>query len=420
MARKIKGTVLERPTKRGTVYALRFTALGARQYVTLGTTEDDWDRQRAEGELTFVLGQVERGLWEPPRKEPEPAPAARAMPTFGEFAGQWLEAQKLEGGRRGKGLTEVGLADLTWRLSKHLLPVFARVPLDAISVEDVDRYRRAKSTEGDLCATSINKTLATLSAVLELAAEYGLIERNVALGRRRRLAAVQPRRAYIDRAEHISALLDAAGELDRGACARVGQRRALVATLVFAGLRIGEALALRWRDVDLARGTITVRASKTDAGVRTVDMLPVLRDELLAYRAGLADVARDGLVFGTGKGTRQGQSNVRRRVLAPAVDRANERLAAGEYEALPEGLTPHALRRTFASLLFAIGETPPRVMGQMGHTTPSLTLSIYAREMDRRDGEPERLRALVQGSEVAPGGTSGAQAARGVLEVPAA
>jgi integrase len=46
--------------------------------------------------------------------------------------------------------------------------------------------------------------------------------------------------------------------------------------------------------------------------------------------------------------------------------------------------------------LFALGETPPYVMAQMGHTTPNLTLAIYAREMDRRDGEPERLKPLVE------------------------
>jgi integrase len=58
---------------------------------------------------------------------------------------------------------------------------------------------------------------------------------------------------------------------------------------------------------------------------------------------------------------------------------------------LPDRLTPHSLRRTFASLLFALDETPPYVMEQMGHTTPNLTLAIYPRQMDRRDGEPERL-----------------------------
>jgi len=49
-------------------------------------------------------------------------------------------------------------------------------------------------------------------------------------------------------------------------------------------------------------------------------------------------------------------------------------------------------------------------MGQMGHTTPNLTLSIYARQMDRRDGEPERLASLVQGHELVPTGTDAAEA----------
>jgi hypothetical protein len=36
-------------------------------------------------------------------------------------------------------------------------------------------------------------------------------------------------------------------------------------------------------------------------------------------------------------------------------------------------------------------------MAQMGHTSANLTLSVYARQMLRRDGEPERLRELVEG-----------------------
>jgi integrase len=187
-----------------------------------------------------------------------------------------------------------------------------------------------------------------------------------------------------------------------------GQRRALLAVLVFAGLRISECLALRWRDVDLARGEILVRKSKTDAGVRKVRILPVLRDELLALRVRLRDPAPAALVFPTPTGKRQSVSNVRSRVLAKAIAEANSALSIDSLEPLAEGLTPHSLRRTFASLLFAIGEPPPWVMRQMGHTTPALTLAIYAREMDRRDGEPERLKALVEGAEWAPAGTSAA------------
>jgi integrase len=94
------------------------------------------------------------------------------------------------------------------------------------------------------------------------------------------LKSAPARRAWLDRAEQIAVLLDAVGKLDDEARARRGQRRALLATLAFAGVRIDEALSMRWRDIDLARGTLTVRASKTDAGIRTVNVLPILRDEL--------------------------------------------------------------------------------------------------------------------------------------------
>jgi len=236
--------------------------------------------------------------------------------------------------------------------------------------------------------------------------EYGHLTRNPAKGKRRRLPNSKPPRTWIDRSDHIAALLAGAAELDGDALSRRGQRRALLATLAFAGPRIGEALALTWRDVDLARGTIHIRGSKTAAGVRTVNVVPVLRDELLAYRASLRDVDRSALVFGTSTGGRQSETNVRRRVLAPAVERANAALEVEGVEPLPTGLTPHSLRRTFASILVALGEDPAYVIGQLGHTDPTLTLRIYAREMARRDGERERLRALVEGREWAPTGTS--------------
>jgi hypothetical protein len=80
---------------------------------------------------------------------------------------------------------------------------------------------------------SINKTIARLAQVLEVAVEYGHIDRNPAVGRRR-LKVAKPRRRYLGRAVQIGTLLDAAGELDREAREdRKGGRRALLATLVF-------------------------------------------------------------------------------------------------------------------------------------------------------------------------------------------
>jgi integrase len=396
MPRPSTGQVIVDKRRRGTTYAVRFRAYGHRRYLRLGTAVEGWTRAKAQTELQNILADVRRGLWSPVVVEVVEAP--REIPTFHEFATDWFERHKVEGGRRGEGLSDSGRHALEWVLSNHLLPVFASRRLDQITVEDVDRYRLAKVREGKLGAGSINKSLTVLSAILELAVEYELIGRNPARGRRRRLPVVAPRRSWLDRADHIEALLDAAGGLDAEATACPGQRRALLATLTFAGLRIGEALSLAWRDIDLARGTITVRAAKTDAGVRVVNIVPVLHDELASYRARLEPPA-DAFVFGTSTGGLQDGHNVRQRVLAKSVERANERLSADGSETLPTGLTPHSLRRTFASLLFAIGEPPPYVMAQMGHTTASLTLAIYARQMDRRDGESDRLKALVEGRE---------------------
>lgn len=402
MARPATGQVVVNKRRRSPTFALRFRAYGRREYVTLGTAADGWTQARAQAELQNVLADVRRGIWQPPA--PPLVEAPRQMPTFHEFASEWFERQKLEGGSRGGGLTKAGRADLEWRLSSHLLPAFAPRRLDHITIEDVDRYRLGKVRDGKLNATSINKTLSTLAAILEAAVEYELIGRNPASGRRRRLPAVTPRRSWIDRADHISAMLDGASKLDARARVCPGQRRALLATLTFAGLRIGEALSLRWQDVDLARGTIVVRAAKTEAGKRTVNILPVLRDELTDYRARMKS-APDALVFKTSAGHKLGATNIRRRILAKAIEHANKQLAKDESEPLPPNLTPHSLRRTFASLLFAVGEAPPYVMAQMGHTTANLTLTIYARQMDRRDGEPERLRALVEGQPL--NGTAG-------------
>jgi integrase len=150
---------------------------------------------------------------------------------------------------------------------------------------------------------------------------------------------------------------------------------------VFAGPRIGELTALRWRDVDLAGNRITVRASKTDAGLRQIDLLPALHDELSAHKAQAPSTAPDGFVFATAAGTELAQGNVRRRVLDKAIEKANEKLVEADDIPLPDGLTPHKLRHTFASILVALGVDPGSVMDQLGHTDPGFTLRVYRHGM---------------------------------------
>jgi integrase len=390
MARRSTGGVVIDTRRKSPVFALRFRAYGKRQFVTLGSVEDGWTREKAEQALRHALADVERGIWRPPDREPAPMPALPEDPTFHEFSSRWFA----DNAGSWRPNTRV---DYAWQLSNHLLPFFASHRLSQITIAEVDRYRAAKVREGVLSPTSINKTITRMAQILEVAVEYELIATNPAKGKRRRVKASRPAPVWLDRSEHVAALLDAAGELD-SAARRDRQhiaRRAMLATLVFAGLRIGELLELRWRDVDLTAGRIAVRESKTDAGVRQVDMLPVLRDELLALKAGAWRAEANDRVFGTRGGTTQNASNVRRRVLRPAVSRANERLANVGEVPLPDRLTPHKLRHTFASLLVALGVDPGSVMDQLGHTDPTFTLRVYRHGMRRDVASKAALRKLV-------------------------
>ena len=94
---------------------------------------------------------------------------------------------------------------------------------------------------------------------------------------------------------------------------------------------------------------------------------------------------------------------MRKRVLAKTVERANAVLE----QPLPEGLSPHSLRRTYISILLASGADVRYVMGQVGHTDPSMTLGVYAQVIKSGRDHGLAVDALVGGADWAPMGTSG-------------
>ena len=402
MGRKATGSIIETTTAEGVTYSARFRASGKKRCQRLGSTAEGFTRAHAETELAYLLAQVERGDWTAPA-----APAAidepRDVPTFHEFASEWYAARCPE----WKPKTQ---AAYLGELSDHLLPFFGSYRLDAIDVEAVDRYRARKVAEGRIGATYINKTISRLGQILDVADERRLIDRNpVRINpRNRRLKPVKPRRHYLDRAEQIAALLDAAGAMDKaaegdGRSRHSLSRRCLLAVLVFGGLRISEALALRWRDVDLASGRLYVDGTKTDAASRDVRLLPALAGELRAHKAGTRTGGPDDLVFATSTGAAVSRTNTRSRVLGPAIERANVQLVKAGHVPIPKGegrgasLTQHGLRHTCISLRAAIGDDLAVIAREVGHADLSVTHRIYTHVMALDDGSRDRLRALVEG-----------------------
>jgi integrase len=408
--------------------------------VRLGTELDGWTDVRAVGELASVLAQVRTGIWEPPR--PRQRPGEREEPSFHEFASLWLRR------RIAEGISENTRADYLWQLSNHLLPYFGHYRLGEITPRLVEDFKERKldqraqliaamregarivhpsgQPQRPLSNTSINKFLRLLAAILENATRRGWIESNPA-ARIERLR-VKRRKGGILEPDELESLIDAAGDLRRRAATtpervrRVRElrdvsrlawrqiaselgiasstavylyrqapagvdrgRRALVATLGCAGLRASEAAALNIEDLDLHHRKIHVRDAKTEAGIRDVDMTPRLADELLRYLATREEAQLGDPAFPTRTGARRDKDNIRERVLAPAVRRANARRGQAGLPPIPVRVTPHTLRRTYISLMLSAGADVPYVQDQVGHTDPKLTLEIYAIVLKRRD-----------------------------------
>lgn len=280
--------------------------------------------------------------------------------------------------RRKHELRESTVGDYERSLSDHLLPFFAGYRVDEITVQLVDRYRAYKVSEGRLANNAVNKTLTRLSQILEDAFEYGLIDRNPARGRKRRAPSTTPRRSSVE-PEQFMALLEGADPW----------HRPIVATLAGAGLRVSEACALDWRDVNLAAGTLKVGDSKTAAGEdRVVDLPGGLVDALSEWKARSPSSEADDPVFVSrprkGTTSRQTKDNVGR-PLKGAIARANERLAESGIEPISEKVSPHSLRRTYISLRAASRDDPVYIAEQVGHTDPPFTLRVYAKAAKRRE-----------------------------------
>jgi integrase len=168
--------------------------------------------------------------------------------------------------------------------------------------------------------------------------------------------------------------------------------------LAATGLRVSEAIALRWRDLhfDGDRPAVRVRRArvrgvygspKSRHGVRDVPLDFELVRALRERRTASEWHEDDDLVFPSMAGTPMAPENLHRRTLKPAAQEAGVGWAAF-----------HSLRHSCASMLIADGRNIVQVSRWLGHHSPSFTLDVYAHLMD--DGVGDALTSR------SPGGTA--------------
>ena len=342
------------------------------------------DARRLRDEL---LGRRARG-------EPLRAPAAvRGAPTLGEAAELWLsEAQ---------GHLSAWTVRRYREAARYLGPLLAR---RVGSIEPADLAAQIAAMRREVSDSTIRMALTVVRRSYRwVARRQGLVFTSPvdlleATERPSQLPARERRR--LNR-EELAALLEAAPE---------GRWRTLFEFAAVTGARLGEVLAVRWRDLDLDdRPRVRIewqidrdrvlRRPKTARSVRELPLPAGTARRLLVWRARTPWSQPDDFVFASENGTPLDRSNVRR-----AFDRA---LRAARFPdgrpAFPEALgarqgpkpTFHSLRHTAATLLLAEGAALTEASRHLGHATPNVTLAVYARELQSAEAERAR-RDLVE------------------------
>ncbi len=296
--------------------------------------------------------------------------------TLGEYLDRWLASTK--------DTVRIG----TWKqyemlVRLHLKPGLGGVRLCRLNEMQVQAFYRAKLDSG-ASARRVQYAHVTLHKALKDAVRWRVTPRNVAAS----VTPPRPAKREIKplTREQVSTLLSAAE----------GERLyPLYVLAVTTGMRSGELLGLQWRDMDLEAGTLTVRRTvfcgvvsppKTSAGRRTI------RLSRLAVRVLGAHEREGDWVFCSSTGTSLDVHNFRKKSWLPLLKRAG----------LPKPTRFHDIRHTAATLLLMRG-VPVKVVSEMlGHSDPTITLSIYAHVLPDMQGATARAMDLMLGADEHP------------------
>lgn len=244
----------------------------------------------------------------------------------------------------------------------HIDPFLGPIPLSRLRPSDIRRLVTDLSAKG-LSPATVRGVLTMLRSALAVAVRDGILPRNPADNipgprmTRTPIEALTPQQA--------ARILEAvAGD----------PLEALYVLLLGGGLRVGEAVGLDWRDVDLDIGRVSVRVSKTPSGVRHVVIGQRVTDALRAHRVRAKRIGANEPVF---VGLRTGE-----RLRKDAAWHHWQRIL------LAAGLPPmrqHDLRHGHATLLTALGVPMVDIAARLGHARASLTQDIYVHSQPSAD-----------------------------------
>ena len=281
--------------------------------------------------------------------------------TLGEFVELWWRDYA------EPNLAANTLRSYSYLWDAHVLPRLCHYRLCDLNPQTIEAFRAQLHAAG-VGDAAIRKSMVVLQAVLQRAVDWEWLARNPAAGVRkpspRRRRHIEPPSPQI--VEHIRQHLLAKDRFDDAM---------LVSILAYAGLRPGEALALRWKHVRertlLIQDAVAAGEIKTTKTGRTrsVLLLEPLRTDLDAYRATTVGALPETLLFADADlqpWSDDRWRNWRRRIFSPAAT------AAGVA-----GTRPYDLRHSFVSLLIHEGRNVVDVAAQAGHA-PTLCLSTYA------------------------------------------
>jgi integrase len=305
----------------------------------------------AQAYLNGLTADLQRGEYVDPRKSAE---------TFGSVAEQWFATKQ-----HRKPKTVAGYRSL---LDTVVLPKWEGVPLKRLDYESYSTWLGALSVDGGqrgtgLSASRITQAHQLVGAVLKYAQRTGKVAKNVAfeIKRDEDLPEQNEReRRYLSHAE-LLLLAEAADRFET-----------LTLVLGYCGLRFGEAVALRRRHV--GDRVLTVRSSATAVTGKGIveSTTKTKRDRHVpvpepVWKRLQADMPTDGnaLVFPSRKGGFLPLGEYRW-----AFDNACAEVGI-------EGLVPHGLRHTTASLAISAGANVKVVQRLLGHATAAMTLDRY-------------------------------------------